>query len=401
MAGDDAAMYRRYLRNVSMFATRTDAQLDLLADLGEAISPRPARTSWRLAIPAPQPGRPLPSSRDTSPPIRRWRPSAGSDRIGPITDFMTTNLAITHRSTVTDGQIDHLGHMNVRFYGANAQSGTATVLGELVDHEAVAFTPFDIYTRHHREQLLGARLLVRSGVIGVGTGVIRLYHELLNEDTGVLAATFVHRVRCETTAGEPCPLPTSVAERARARIVAVPEHGAPRSIALRTDPVGTAPDLQTVRDHDLAMRKVRAVTAEECDDAGAFVWTNAPGLTWGGEPLHRRLPEMVYEGPAGERMGWASMETRLVIRRLPRVGDSVQSFSTVIGLADKTSHRIQWAYDVERGDLLTTFEVVNLAFDTNARRPMSIPAPLRDGERAVQHEELAPRLSADGESAGR
>jgi acyl-CoA thioester hydrolase len=354
---------------------------------------------WVIAGVCP-PAPPTVESAGTSPGAG-WRSCAGFRQDRPITDFTTTTLAITHRSTVTDGQIDHLGHMNVRFYGANAQSGTATLLGELAHDEAVTFTPFDVYTRHHREQLLGARLVVRSGVIGVDAGGLRLYHELLEQDTETLAATFVHRLRCATTAGEACPLPASIAERARARIVAVPEHGATRSIDLACDPVATAPDLAAVLGNDLAMRKVRPVTAEECDGTGAFVWSNAPGLTWGGEPLHRRLPEMVYDGPAGERMGWASMETRLVIRRLPRLGDTVQSFSAVIGLADKTSHRIQWAYDVERGDLLTTFEVVNLAFDTNARRPMSIPAGLREGERAVLHEELAPRPPVDDERAVR
>ena len=139
------------------------------------------------------------------------------------------------------------------------------------------------------------------------------------------------------------------------------------------------------------MRKVRSVTPEECDADGSFIRSMAPGLTWGGEPVNRRLTEIVHEGPNGERMGWASMETRMVIRRLPRLGDQIQSFSAVIGLADKTSHRIHWAYDIDRGDLLTTFEVVNLAFDTGARRPMSIPARLRAAEQSVLHRDLAPR----------
>jgi len=90
-------------------------------------------------------------------------------------------------------------------------------------------------------------------------------------------------------------------------------------------------------------------------------------------------------------MGWASMETRLAIRRLPRPGDRIQSFSAVLALADKTSHRILWAYDVEREDLLVSFEIVNLAFDTAARAPMSIPENIRGHETRVLHPDLAPR----------
>jgi hypothetical protein len=84
------------------------------------------------------------------------------------------------------------------------------------------------------------------------------------------------------------------------------------------------------------------------------------------------------------------METRMNFRRLPRVGDRIQSFSAVIGLRDKTSHRIMWAYDLEREDLLVTFEIVNLAFDVGRRAPMSIPARHRAIEEASMHEDLAP-----------
>jgi acyl-CoA thioester hydrolase len=308
-----------------------------------------------------------------------------------ITDITAPTLTITHRSAVTDEQIDHLGHMNVRFYGVNAQAGTAAVLGSLLDRDTATLRPVDIYTRHHREQLLGANLVVRSGVIEVQPDALRLYHELANEETGTLAATFVHRLRAEDPAGDPLPLPIELVERARAVVVAIPEHGATRSISLDTDPITSAPPLETLRDRDLAMRKVRAISAEECDADGAYIRSNAPMLTWGGEPVNRRLPEMIHVGPGGEQMGWASMETRMTINRLPSRGDRIQSFSAVIGLADKTSHRIQWAYDIDRGDLLTTFEVVNLAFDISARRPMSIPAVLADAERSVLHEDLTPR----------
>ncbi|MFT6393412.1 MAG: hypothetical protein ACJA14_002942, partial [Ilumatobacter sp.] len=34
---------------------------------------------------------------------------------------LADGLAVTHTSTVTADQIDHLGHMNVRYYGVNAR----------------------------------------------------------------------------------------------------------------------------------------------------------------------------------------------------------------------------------------------------------------------------------------
>ncbi len=288
--------------------------------------------------------------------------------------------------------------MNVRFYGVNAQAGTAA-LAQHLGGEHLVLRPVDVYTRHHREQLLGASLTVRSGVVGAGPDGLRLYHELANTETDDLAATFVHRVRAEDPGGTVIALPTAPLERARDLVGAVPAQGATRSISLDTDPVATAPELAELHTRNLAMRKVREIGPEECNPDGSFIWAFAPVLTWGGEPVHRRMPEMLHTGPNGERMGWASMETRMVINRVPRLGDRIQSFSAVLSIPDKTSHRIQWAYDVDRGDLLTTFEVVNLAFDIDRRRPMSIPTDLRAMEESVLYPDLAPRVNSSANFA--
>lgn len=294
----------------------------------------------------------------------------------------TPGLAVTHRSTVTEEQIDHLGHMNVRFYGVNAAAGTRALLGELGVPPGTGRV-VDLYTRHLREQLLGAALLVRSGVVGVVLDGLRLYHELVNEATGDLAATFVHRVRLG-------PVDPAIADAAAARVVDLPRHGAPRSVSLDTDPVASAPGIARLRALDLAVRKERAVTAEECDAAGDYQPTMAAMLVWGGEPVDGRFPPLLHDGPNGERMGWASMETRMVVNRLPHLGERIQSFSAVTVLADKVMQNIMWAYAVDSGELLTTFEVVNLAFDVNHRRPMPIPDRIRAYERRILHPELAP-----------
>jgi acyl-CoA thioester hydrolase len=307
-----------------------------------------------------------------------------------ISDLTATDLTITHRSTVTEDQIDHLGHMNVRFYGENSREGSAVLLAELTGDTAITFTPVFVYTRHHREQLLGANLLVRSGLIDVDTDELRLYHELVNEDAGIVAATFVHRLRADDGAV----LPTEVAELARARVVTIPEHGRSRSIDLASDPIASAPGRDVLRERDLAIRRPRTITPDECGADGVVLRANAAGLVWGGEPLERRLPALLHDGPNGEKMGWASMETRMAIRRLPRAGDRIESFSAVVGLRDKTSHRILWAYDVDAGDLLMSFEIVNLAFDTVRRAPMSIPEEIRVVELSDVHEDLNPRASA-------
>src|SRR6478735_7771571 len=103
-------------------------------------------------------------------------------------------LAVTHTSSVTDDQIDHLGHMNVRYYGVNAHAATDAVLRQLDGWPVGAHVVHDAYTRHHREQLAGTPLLVRSGVLGTAADGLRLHHELVPANAEALAATFVHVV---------------------------------------------------------------------------------------------------------------------------------------------------------------------------------------------------------------
>lgn len=305
---------------------------------------------------------------------------------------MTTQLTTTHHSSVTEDQIDHLGHMNVRFYGANAVAGGDALVQSMVRDEAITLRPYDAYTRHHREQLLGSRLVVRSGVLAADETALRLYHELANEDMGVLAATFVHRCSIPTSGADGAiALPAALVAAGNTRSGEIPAHGASRSININADPHQSAPTFDEANSRGLAMRKVRAVSAEECDGTGAYILSAAPMLTWGGESATNKVPEMLHDVPGGIRMGWASMETRHVIARLPRLGDRVQSFSAVVRLEDKTSQRMMWVFDVDSGELLTTFEIVNLAFDIEARAAMSIPAHIRAWETSALHADLAPR----------
>ena len=298
----------------------------------------------------------------------------------------TEPLIVTHRSTVTNEQIDHLGHMNVRFYGVNAQAGSQALAARLGIGETDDTSIPDTYTRHHREQLVGADLEVRSGVVSADPHALRLYHELRNPERDEIAATFVHRL----VAGDR-PFPDEVVAAATALTIEIPEHGRTRSLDLDADPAASAPDLNELVSRDLAMRQPREVSADECDDAGNYIVAMAPMLTWGGEPLKGQMGPMLHDGPDGERMGWASMETRMVLARMPTRGDRIQAFGANLALGDKVSHRIQWAYDLDRRDLLCSFEVINLAFDTVGRRAMSIPPDIREQHERDFHPDLAPR----------
>ena len=302
-----------------------------------------------------------------------------------------SELPTTHESTVTEDQIDHLGHMNVRYYAENARAGTRSLLGELLGWGRRPFVVHDVYTRHHREQMLGTALVVRSAILGADTDGLRVHHELAARDTGVLAATFVHRVSPLDEGGERAPVSERLVAVAEDLAVPVPSYAATRTISLDADVVASSPSLDVARDRGLVMRRERLVTAGECGPDGRYNPAMAPMLVWGGEPEGRDTGPWLEEMPTGELMGWASMETRIQTQRLPLAGERVQSFGATVAIHDKVTHRVHWCFDVDRGELVAAFEIVNMAFDTRGRRPMSIPDAHRRRELAALQPDLAPR----------
>jgi acyl-CoA thioesterase FadM len=288
-----------------------------------------------------------------------------------------SELAVTHTSTVAADQIDHLGHMNVRHYASNARSGTEAVLAGLGWNAPGDADVFDMYTRHHHEQLLDTNLEVRSGVLGVDNRSLTIYHELSNAADGDLAATFVHRVRTDGST------PFDHLDT-----ITLPPPGLPRSIDLSADPIGSAPTLAAVQLLDVPIRAPRHI--DDADTAGspAVLPHLVPMLIWGGTSPDGSDFELTHIGPNGESMGWATMETRVGIARLPTLGTRVQSFGATSSIADKTSQITMWAYDLDTAELLVTFEVVNLLFDIGRRRAMSIPDDMRAEMASRHHPEL-------------
>src|SRR6478736_85998 len=172
-------------------------------------------------------------------------------------------LAVTHTSSVTQDQIDHLGHMNVRFYGTNAHTATASVLASLDGWPDGPHLVHDTYTRHHREQLLGTPLLVRSGVLAADADGVDIHHELVPANAEALAATFVHRVSPTETGGRRLPVPQAAIDAVRATAIAPLPYAAPRTIDLAVGPLTVAPPLEVVRERDLAVRKPRTIGVDE------------------------------------------------------------------------------------------------------------------------------------------
>lgn len=301
-------------------------------------------------------------------------------------------LAVTHTSSVTDDQIDHLGHMNVRFYGVNAHAATEAVLAGLHGWPTGPHLVHDAYTRHHREQLAGTSLLVRSAVLAADIDGISIHHELVPANAEALAATFVHRVSPIDENGTRLAVPEVAVDAARTDAIEPLPYAAPRTIDLSVDALASAPSLDVVRERRLEVRKPRTITAEECDDRGGYLPDATMMLLWGGEPPDHAegWGPNLHEGPEGELMGWALMETRVQLDRLPRLGTHIQSFGATIAILERATQRMHWCYDLDRGEVLSAFEAVDVAFDTRARRTMVIPDSIRRRQESVLHPDLAP-----------
>jgi hypothetical protein len=96
----------------------------------------------------------------------------------------------------------------------------------------------------------------------------------------------------------------------------------------------------------------------------------------------------VFETESGGRFGWATLESRSILRELPRAGARIQSFGAEVELAQKTCCHHQWVFDLDRAALLCTTSIVNLAFDIGARRAIEIPPAVREMLAARYHPDL-------------
>jgi acyl-CoA thioester hydrolase len=303
-------------------------------------------------------------------------------------------LDLLHEAVVGEEEIDELGHMNVRFYLAKALAASDALAArvglsrERCEALGAVLELRDVYTRHRAEQMQGAKLEVRGGVLDVRSDGLRLYHELVNPERGELAASFVHAfsLRDQATRAERA-LPEHVAEQAGAVRVEWPEHGRSRSIDLDTEPPRVA--LSLLRERDLAMRVERTVEARECDAEGHYLAAGYQELFWGGEPVEeRKSASWLVDLEGGGKMGWATLESRGLLYDLPRVGTRIQSFGAEVALSKKISFRHHWVFDVDREALLATSTIVNLAFDIGARRAIEIPDHVKTGLEARYHPDL-------------
>jgi hypothetical protein len=86
---------------------------------------------------------------------------------------------------------------------------------------------------------------------------------------------------------------------------------------------------------------------------------------------------MTFTGDGGHRLGWASLETRIVRVAQARAGDRLSSIGAEIGLHAKVRHSRRWLFNVASGRLVSLNDDVSIALDLDARRSIEIPPTIR------------------------
>jgi acyl-CoA thioester hydrolase len=309
-------------------------------------------------------------------------------------------MQLLNESTVLAEEIDSLGHMNVRHYTTRTERAIRVLLANLGIHEdtlagsLLRFT--DSYTRFRREQFEGATLHAVGGLLEPADEGLRSYVEIMNPDTGDVAATFI----ATTVLVDPATrnvLSLRVPEMPAA-YVEVPPFARPRSLSL--DAVDADASLEEVEAHIpdvptgamMGGRREIAIEESEVDETG---WLREdvelmflPFVKMAREAGIAQGPQ-VFETAEGQRIGWAVMETRTQRFAQPRLGDRLAYFGADVALEEKSRVSRRWAFDRHTGRLLGVTDTVGICIDLEARRAVPWPDDLR--EQISQH--LKPELA--------
>lgn len=293
-----------------------------------------------------------------------------------------TNLVPLLRSSVQTWECDDMGHMNVQFYVAKANEGLNVLahhmgFGPQKSRNADAILlPREHHIRFHREQRPGAPLSLEGGVTGRDGDVLKVYEELTNTASGVVAATVnadVILADRQTRAARP--LPGVMDEAIDNMATELPEHGKARGLDL--GPPVDAPTLAQAEEMGLFYTWQGVVKPGQCDAHGFMNQQHFMGL------VSDSIPNLLSQTRGDDRsndpnIGGAALEYRFVYRSWPKEGDILTLRSGLKHVGPKTYTWAHWMFDVETGRAVATAEAVAVTLDLVARKAIGIPEAMRE-----------------------
>ena len=301
-------------------------------------------------------------------------------------------MQLLNESIVRAEEIDSLGHMNVRFYMSRMEAANQKLIEDMgmaqANSSARYLRRIDTYTRFQREQFEGASLHTLGGVLDITADGMRSYIEIKNPTTTDVAATFIVTTQL-TDSLDHRPLAFEMPANAAAEsFIEIPGYAQPRSLSI--GPVnnrvtlaqldGLIPDVA----EGSAMISGRRQTRIEQDDVDESGWLRKDVELMFLPFSKMALAEGKAHGPpvfttkAGQRAGWAVMESRTLVYNQPRLGDPLSYFNTDLALEEKSRLSRRWAFNSSSGELLGISDTVGLCIDLDARRAIAWPGELRE-----------------------
>lgn len=139
-------------------------------------------------------------------------------------------LMDTYRGTVYPRHLDHMGHMNVAYYVEKFDEGVWHLFASIgmtpgyMHRENRGMAAVEMNIRYLQELRAGDLIVVRSGITKVTGKSLHFVQEMLNGETGKIAAleTAV-AVHLDREARRATPFPEDIAVRAKACAAPYPE----------------------------------------------------------------------------------------------------------------------------------------------------------------------------------
>jgi acyl-CoA thioester hydrolase len=148
-------------------------------------------------------------------------------KISDEAEVAAGGLLLTARGVVRLSHCDHMGHMNVMWYTGRFDEATWHLFHNIgitpsymrKSQRGMAGVQQD--TRYMHELFAGDLITIRSRVLEIREKVIRLYHEMRNEETHAVAATtMLTAVHLDRETHKSCPFPAKILKRGRLMIAA-------------------------------------------------------------------------------------------------------------------------------------------------------------------------------------
>lgn len=134
-------------------------------------------------------------------------------------------LEITYRGIVYPWHCDHMGHMNVMWYVGKFDEATWNLVSlfgatqQYMKNENKGMVAAEQRIVYRKELLPGNLVHVRSGLHEVKEKSIRFFHEMINSDTGEVAAiTWLNGVHIDSILRRAAAMPAEMRARAEGLI---------------------------------------------------------------------------------------------------------------------------------------------------------------------------------------